>query len=176
MKAINIGCGATKIEGVETLDVNPEFKTTHCFDIRTVAPWPMEEGAYDEVYLFHTIEHIEKVFHAHIFAQIRRLLKPEGILIFSFPEFEIICRNWLENSQGMRSFWEANIYGLQRSNSDYHLCAMDTEQTKDALLRFGFKNIRISAEVGNHHNTVIHCMRGELMKTYEEVVFEDVIK
>ena len=177
LKCLNIGAGATKIKGVETLDVNPEFHTDHCFDIRTVGPnWPIEDESYDEVYLFHTIEHIEKSFHSHILGQIRRILKPNGIFILSFPEFEIIARNWVENERGMRSFWEANIYGLQRTNSDYHLCAMDAEETKDKLLAFGFKDIEIGAEHENEHNTVIRCKKGlEPMKTYEQVVYEDVI-
>lgn len=177
MKKLNLGCGDIKIEGVESLDVNPNFKTDYCFDMRTVNPWPLEDDSYDEVYLFHTIEHIEKIFHGHIFQQIRRVLKPEGVFILSFPEFEIIIRNWLENEQGMRTFWEANVYGLQRSNSDYHLCAMDAEATRDQLLHFGFKDLEIAAEVANHHNTVIRCRKGsKVEKSYEEVLYEDVIK
>lgn len=177
MKKLNIGAGDIKLAGVESLDCNPAFKSDHCFDIRLVDPWPLETEAYDEIYLFHTIEHIEKFYHDKIYNELRRILRPEGIFILSFPEFEIILNNWLENAQGMRTFWEANIYGLQRSNSDYHLCAMDSEETKDALLKHGFKDIEIGAEHGNYHNTVIRCRKGEkVMKSYEEVLFEDVIK
>lgn len=176
MKKINLGAGNTKIEGVETHDVNLEFKCDWNFDLR-FAPWPLESGIYDEVYFFHTIEHIEKSFHKNIYQEIWRILKPDtGTFIMSYPEFEIICQNWLENKRGMRVFWEATIYGLQRTNSDYHLCAMDCEETRENLLRYGFKNIAFRSETVDIHNTVVHALKGKKPKTYEEVVYEAVIK
>lgn len=175
MKAINLGSGDIKIDGVESHDINLEFKCDYNFDLK-VQPWPLEPSSYDEIYLFHCIEHIEKKYHQSIFSAIRQALKPDGIFILSFPEFEIILDHWLENFQGQRDFWEHNIYGLQRSPSDYHVCAMDAETTKDQLLNIGFKEIQISAEIHNYHNTVIRCQRGIAQKSYEEVVYEDVIK
>ena len=175
MKSINLGSGDTKINGVESCDINNEFKTDHCFDLK-VTPWPLPDSSYSEVYLFHTIEHIEKKFHGRIFDQVHRILREDGSFFLSFPEFEIIAKNWLENIRGQREHWEHNIYGLQRTSSDYHVCAMDSEETKDLLLKIGFKNISICAEQFYNHNTVIRCQKGIPQKSYEEVVYEDVIK
>lgn len=175
MKKLNLGAGATKIERVETHDINKEFSCDHDFDLR-FAPWPLEADAYDEVYFFHCIEHIEKSFHKNIYQEIWRILKPDGLFIMSYPEFEIIAQNWLDNKAGMRSFWEATIYGLQRSNSDYHLCAMDCEEVRNNLLHYGFKNVAFRSEINDTHNTVVHAMKGLKMKTYEHVVYEEVIK
>lgn len=175
IKKLNLGAGATKIEGVETHDINKEFNCTYDFDLR-FAPWPIASASFDEVYLFHTIEHIEKSFHKNIYQEVQRILKTDGTFIMSYPEFEIITQNWLENKNGMRTFWEATIYGLQRTNSDYHLCAMDCEEVKEKLLQYGFKNVAFRSEKNDTFNTVVHAMKGEKPMTYEEVVYEEVIK
>lgn len=175
MKLLNLGSGDIEIKGVESCDINIEFKTDHCFDIKKV-PWPLESDSYDEVYLFHTIEHIEKIYHDRIFNEVLRILKADGIFIISFPEFEVILQNWLENRKGMREFWERNVYGLQRTPSDYHVCAMDATEVRDKFIRMGFKNIEVKAEAGTFYNTVIRCQKGEPMKSYEKLVFEEVIK
>ena len=174
LRKLNLGAGATKIEGVETHDINGEFSCDHSFDLRK-APWPIDDGTFDEVYLFHTIEHIEKCFHKNVYQEIWRILKPGGLFLMSYPEFEIIAQYWMENKQGQREHWEHCIYGLQRTVSDYHLCAMDSSETKDKLLKYGFDNIAVRAEIRDTYNTVLHAIKGVKMKTYEHVVYEEVI-
>jgi predicted SAM-dependent methyltransferase len=174
VKSINLGSGDVKIENVESHDINKEFNCDHSFDLK-VFPWPLEDSSYDEVFLFHTIEHIEKKIHKFIFAEIRRILKTEGAFIFSFPEFEIICKNWLSNYQGERKHWEHTVYGLQRTASDYHVCAMDCIEAKDMLLEVGFGDIQIAAEDAFPHNTVIRCRRGTPKMTLEHLVYNEVI-
>lgn len=175
MKRINLGAGNIKIDGVESHDIDTNFNADHTFDLIQF-PWPLESGVYDEVYLFHCIEHIQKRHHKFLFNEVRRILKDDGVFILSFPEFEIIARFWLENHKGMREHWEHNIYGLQRTPSDFHVCAMDSTETRDLLFFVGFKDVQIGEEQYYYHNTVIRCVRGEAMKSYEEVVYEDVIK
>lgn len=175
MRRINLGAGEVVIPEVESHDIDPKFKSDHNFDL-TVFPWPLESGIYDEVYLFHCIEHIRKIHHKFVFNEIRRILKPNGVFILSFPEFEIIARFWIENHKGWREHWEHNVYGLQRTPSDYHVCCMDSIETRDLLFFVGFKDVQICQEDQYYHNTVIRCVRAEPMKSYEEVVYEDVIK
>ena len=175
MKKINLGSGSTRIKDVETHDIDPKFGADHSFDLR-FTPWPLEDNSYDRVYCFHTIEHIEKPFHKNIYQEVWRILKPDGVFTLSYPEFEICAKNWIENKNLDRGFWEATIFGLQRTNSDYHLCAMDCEQVKDSLLRYGFKNVSFSAEARDTFNTVVHSMKGLKPKTYEHLVYEEVIK
>jgi hypothetical protein len=176
MRAINLGAGAVRMENVESHDINKDFACDHDFDLRVV-PWPLANDTYDEVYLFHAIEHIEKVFHKNIYQEIWRILKPDtGTFIMSFPEFEIIAGYWIDNHRGERKFWENTIYGLQRTPSDYHLCAMDSQDTVEIFKRHGFKNIAVRAEMIHEYNTVFHAMKGVKPKTYEEVVYEEVIK
>jgi predicted SAM-dependent methyltransferase len=175
MKRLNLGAGHTKIEGVETHDIDTSFRCDFNFDLR-FAPWPIPDNTYDKVYLFHTIEHIEKPFHKNIYWEVRRILKDDGVFVMSFPEFEIIAGYWLDNHKGQRDFWEHTIYGLQRTKSDYHLCAMDSESTVRDLLKYGFKNIQVRAERAFEYNTVLYATKGEPMASYEKLVYEEVIR
>lgn len=175
MKKLNLGAGQMVVEGVESHDINKDFNCDHSFDMR-FTPWPLEENTYDKVYLLHTIEHIEKAFHKNIFLEVHRILKPDGVFVIAFPEFEICARYWIENHRGMRDFWEKTIFGRQSTNSDYHLCAVDCEQIKDELVKYGFKNIAIRAEKDHDYNTVIHAMKDPKgWLTYEHVVYQEVI-
>lgn len=175
-KCLNLCAGGEIFVNCDTADIDPAFNTTHCFDIK-IFPWPLERESYDEVYLFHAIEHIEKKHHQDILQEIVRILRPNGLFIVSFPEFEIIVRNWLENEGGLRNFWENTVFGLQRTPSDYHYCAMSTEEMIGLMLKVGFTNISIRPEDKDKFNTIMKANRCEILyeNTYEKVLYDEVI-
>lgn len=67
---------------VETLDINPQAGTTYCADIcQTNATIP--GGIFDIIVCTEVLEHVTNPFSA--VAELRRLLKPRGILLASSP-------------------------------------------------------------------------------------------
>jgi len=172
MKSLNLGCGAAKIAGADNVDINPDCKADLSFDFK--GPFPLPDNVYDEVYLFHVIEHIEKKFHVQLFSEIRRVMKAGGILYVSYPEFSKIVQNWLINKNADRVFWEATIYGRQSWPSDYHVCAMDTLDFKQYLYERGFNMISHRPEPIDQFNTICKIVKGEAPIMYEEVVFNEI--
>jgi len=174
MKILNLGCGHSKIDGADNVDVDPELGDLH-FDIRQ--RFPLEDGVYDEVCFFHTIEHVQKKYHRQILSEIWRVLKEDGELFIAYPEFSKIVKYWLDNSQGLREeFWEATIFGRQLTPSDHHVCAMDSPVFRQELQTMGFYCIEIHPESQTHsYNTIVKCKKGDLAITYEQVLYNEVI-
>jgi predicted SAM-dependent methyltransferase len=174
MKSLNLGCGNAKIAGADNVDINPDCKADLTFDFKQT--FPLADQIYDEVYLFHVIEHIEKKFHHTLFGEIRRVLKDDGTLYVSYPEFSRIVQNWLINRNTDRQYWEATIYGRQSWPSDYHVCAMDTLDFKQFLYERGLNVISFLPEPIDQFNTICKIVKSEAPIMYEEVVFNEIFK
>lgn len=178
MKALNLGCGSRKIpskDDLEVINVDMEASVEPDIVANFVEKTPFEDGEFDEVYLFHTIEHIQKRLHVFAFAEIRRVLKHGGIFYMSYPEFSIICRYWLDNYRGQRDFWEKTIYGRQLFPSDYHVCAADSIELSTLLEECGFKDIEFKSEQKYGYNTVLKAVACDMPTTRERLVFDEVI-
>jgi pentose-5-phosphate-3-epimerase len=52
---------------------------------------------------------------------------------------------------------------------------MDSQETIDKLLKYGFENIAVRAEVRDTYNTVLHAIKSLKIKTYEHIVYEEVL-
>lgn len=99
MSALLLGCGNRRIRKL-CFDDNPEFTdlTTMDHDPNCGAdlvhdleslPWPVEADSFDEVHAYEVLEHLgtqgdAKAFFAH-FAEIYRILKPDGMLFATVP-------------------------------------------------------------------------------------------
>lgn len=172
MSILNLGCGTSIIAGATNVDKDESIKADLHFDIK--GSFPLEDASYDEIYLFHTIEHVEKQYHARIFSEIRRVMKDTGTLIVTFPEFSKIIENWRINKNNERQFWEMTIFGRQMYPSDYHVCAMDSLDFKQFLQDRGFIVNSILNEPIDTFNTIMSVGKGPTSITYEELIFNEI--
>lgn len=161
---LNIGCGNSKLEGFINIDCDAKMEPDLVHDI--TKKFPYENESCDLIVMYHTIEHISKKQHALILMEFWRLLRKDGMLIFSFPEFTKCVENWKTNFRGMKDFWEATIYGRQASPSDYHVCIMDSDEFRSTLIACGFEIIKIIPEPLEPFNTIIKAKRHS-MHSYE---------
>src|ERR1039458_491746 len=178
MKALNLGCGRRKMPSKDdfeciNLDMEPSMEPDIVADFTQQLPF--EEDEFDEVYLFHTLEHIAKKLHPCVFFAIRRVLKTDGVLYLSYPEFSIICKNWLENHKGQREFWEKTIFGRQLYPSDFHVCAVDSVELTLLLEDSGFREIAYKAEALLPYNMILKAVACDPPITRERLVFDEVI-
>ncbi len=177
MKALNLGCGKRKIPSTdenEVINLDVEASVEPDIVANFIENIPFPDSEFDEVYLFHTIEHIQKKFHVSVFLEIRRVLKQGGILYLSYPEFSVICKYWLENFRGDREFWEKTVFGRQLYPSDHHVCAADSVEMTLLLESCGFKDIAFKPEP-REYNTILKAIACDPPMTRERLVFEEVI-
>lgn len=174
LKRLNLGSGSRPLADCDNVESDLDLKAEFHFDIRD-AQFPFADAVYDEIYMFHCIEHLEKKHHLRVLQEIRRVLKPEGLFLFSYPDFEKIIQYWQENKRGNRDFWEATIYGRQAYPGDYHVSAIFTDYIRQLLFDVGFHKILFTPEPnGQEFNTFVSCRRGHASISYEEVLFKEV--
>ena len=172
MLKLNLACGDQKFKDCVNLDAESSVNPDVIANLKDKLPFGNE--TVDEVYLFHTIEHIEKMHHPWVLSEIHRVLKPTGVFLVSYPEFSEILKFWLENKHGKRDFWENTIYGRQSHKHDYHVSAMDSVEFIQTLMTYGFKEIVRMKEPGQEFNTVLKCKRGVPFISTEQLLYNDV--
>lgn len=174
MKRLNLGCGSQKIKGYINIDSEKNVKPdlVHDFVRKRL---PFKDGEVDEVVLFHTIEHIRKLYHGSVFKEIHRILKPGGLLIVSYPDFAETASRWLNNFQGKREFWEHTIFGLQGYKSDFHVCAVTPLELEQLLQLIGFSSTHSKPEKGQEFNKVTFAIKPKKARQqdYESLVGQD---
>lgn len=74
------------------------------FKVGDVTDIPLENNIVDVVVSFETLEHIKD--HEGMFREIKRVLKPNGIIIISTPE----KKNYSDNSEYINEFHEKELY------------------------------------------------------------------
>ena len=169
---LNLGCGKEKLEGYVNVDCNAALEPDLTCDFAKDG-LPYANGSVEQVVLFHCIEHLQKRFHLQIFLEIRRVLKENGTLIVSYPEFSKCAENWRTNYRGKRDFWEATIFGRQSSPSDFHVCIMDSTEFSYTLKSAGYRILHCISEVNEPYNTIVKAVP-DVLQTYSEEVKREV--
>src|SRR5438552_548245 len=117
---INFGSGESKLEGFVNIDSEIITRPDVVHDIRK-NQLPFAKDSIDEIWFHHCVEHIELFNWSNVFTEFYRVLKMNGLLFMSYPEFEICSKYYLENYKGQRDFWRNCLYGRQLYPGDYHV-------------------------------------------------------
>lgn len=155
MIKLNLGSGENKLDEFVNIDAEPKTNPDVCLDFR-YEPLPYAEGEVEEIWMLHCIEHIERRYWQGVFAEINRVLKPQGLFVLAYPEFRICADNFVKDHKGQREFWLATLYGRQLYPTDYHVTAVDTPELKTILEAYGFYRILYKPEFSEeNHNTIL---------------------
>lgn len=109
-RKLDVGAGAKRDDGYETMDISPVFMPDFQHDL-TVFPWPFEDATFVEVRCWHVLEHLPRsyfVFHAaeqpqmhgsapermeprnaliDVMNEMHRILAPGGVADIEVPVF-----------------------------------------------------------------------------------------
>ncbi len=134
---LNIGSGKNQIEGFINIDSQSSNDPDLVHDI-TKGTLPFQDQTVTEICFFHCIEHIEEGFHDSILLEFSRVLKVNGILLISYPEFLKCADAYRDNLRGQREHFKHTIYGRPLHPGDFHVSLMDTPFFLNRLHRLGF--------------------------------------
>jgi predicted SAM-dependent methyltransferase len=188
LNVLNLGCGESPLKNnserhylnMDILKVKKEWnepgsKIAYIRHNILKFPWPID-GEFDEIYMFHTIEHIPENYHGAVMTEMRRLLKTGGKLAISYPEFSKIAMNYINNVGNDRRFWRLTIYGRGQSEWDRHKALMDTPVFAEFMHAYGLHLKKTYPEPKQKFNTVCIFEKGELGLTYEGIMQKEFIK
>lgn len=91
---VNVGCGRVWHRDWINLDHRPSAPEVRAFDLRK--PLPFGDDTVDAVYASHVLEHLDPAEGRRLLAECRRILKPGGIARIVVPDFEELCRFYLQ--------------------------------------------------------------------------------
>ena len=96
---VNVGCGAVAHASWSNFDVVPQLAHVQALDVRRGLP--LGEGVAAAVYSSHVLEHLTESEARPFLAEMRRVLKPGGVIRLVVPDLEVICRNYLHQLDGL---------------------------------------------------------------------------
>ena len=160
---LNIG-GTSAKPGWQILNIVEAPAVDHVGDCTDLGRF--ETGSVDEVYASHILEHLgylEEIPAA--LAEMFRILKPRGRLRISVPDFDVLCRLYMNPEHRMGDTWKIVriIYGGQVDPYDFHKFGFSFDTLRWFLLRAGFEDIDRVEEFGIFDDTSSMRINGRLI-------------
>lgn len=179
---LNIGCGGRPLPGyinvdMDDLEAMKERYPNQTFDDDLkvfnydIFNLPYTDNSVDEIRADAFIEHLSFVDEKRLFLEIKRVLKKEGKLSFSVPNFEKVVKMWLDAKDDFKDFYRmdeeairsqhwfgnnsyttenrwgyltAMIFGSQNGEGQYHVNCYTIPKIKAILKLIGFEEVEIS--------------------------------
>lgn len=179
---INLGCGGRPLIGYVNVDMDtieelksrypdtffpPDLKV-YQYDIFNL---PYSDNSVSEIKSDSMLEHLSFKEEKMFFLEVRRVLKPGGLLIFSVPDFEETVKVWLNANDNWKDFYRddeeailtqhwfgqysysmdsrwgyliASIFGPQNSPGQFHKNAYTIGKIRAILSKLEFEEEDIS--------------------------------
>lgn len=135
---LNVGCGNKKIHGFVNLDGRAECNPDAVCDILEL-PQYFPKDSIDLIYACHVIEHIPKDKLVSTLESWSDLLKFDGKLRLSVPNFDMIV-HYYRMTGDLKSL-QSYIHGGQKYPYDHHYTTFNRESLEELLKYVGFREI-----------------------------------
>jgi predicted SAM-dependent methyltransferase len=121
---LHLGCGDKHYKGFINCDIRKTKATDKVFDCSELKPF--RSGCADLIFSHAFVEHLEVLKQEAFFKECFRVLTPTGkLIILGIPDFEAICKAYLEEKQVFKN--KDEIFTLY---SAYRLTHGDPEDKK----------------------------------------------
>jgi len=138
---LHLGCGGKYIPGFVHVDVQPFPHVDHVCPAERLDM--MHDNTVDLIYACHLLEHYGRHEVGAVLAEWYRVLKPEGVLRLSVPDFAAVCH--LYDAEGLKDGYSGLVglvCGGQRNCSDFHKAIFDEPFLRCLLKKAGFRAAR----------------------------------
>lgn len=130
MKKLNLGCNTWHLPQTEwwiNIDIDERVNPDIVLDVTQTLPF--EDNSIDEIYYWHCIEHVYFQDNDIILSELKRVLKPNGIITITIPDTErwiMEYRKWTITREWLNEI----VFGSnERSQQNHHQIF-----TKDLLI------------------------------------------
>lgn len=145
---LHIG-GKESRQGWKILDIQPGPNVDFVGDCSELGQFA--DASVDELYASHVIEHLS--YRSALLRTLRgfhRVLKTGGKLMISVPDFEVLCRLFLDPRATVRDRFELMrmAFGGQVDEHDFHRVGLTYEFLSNFLFQAGFSRVERVGEFG----------------------------
>ena len=179
---INLGCGGRPLPGYVNVDLDtieqlkarypstefPKDVEVHQYDIFNL---PFPDDSASEIRADSLLEHLSFIEERELFYEVKRILRPGGLFVFSVPDFEETVRLWLNAKDEWKDFYRndpeaiasqhwfgqysystesrwgyltASIFGPQNSPGQFHKNCYTVAKIQAILKHLNFEESEIS--------------------------------
>lgn len=179
---LNLGCGGSPLADYINVDMDSlatlrerypqqhfsDDLQVHNYDIFNL---PYADGTVDEVRADSLIEHLPFVDESRFFYEVKRALKPGGLLRLATPDFEAAVKEWLAAKDEWKEFYRddpeairdkhwfgqysystenrwgyltAMIFGSQNGAGQFHTNCYTEAKLRAMLMYLGFKELELT--------------------------------
>lgn len=135
---LHLGCGKRYIKGFVHIDILDYPHIDHISSIDNLSF--LADNSVDLIYNCHVLEHFKINDVARVVKEWNRVLKPEGLLRSSVPDFKKICRVYT-NTENL-DLVKGPVFGRQDYLYNIHYNIFDKKSLTTLLEANNFYNIR----------------------------------
>jgi predicted SAM-dependent methyltransferase len=152
---LHIG-GTQAKEGWKILNSQPGLNVDYIGDIRDLSSFDNE--CCEEIYGAHVLEHVGQQHMIDTLKGIRRLLKPDGKLMISVPDLDVLCKLFIHpDLNGSQRFHVMRMmFGGQVDHWDYHYIGFNFQILSSYLLESGFKTVERVEDFALFNDTSVY--------------------
>ena len=136
---LHLGCGAINHPAFINIDARPAPHLHYISRIDRLKPFADE--TVDLIYASHCLEHFPYAQVPRILAEWFRVLKKNGILRLSVPDFDLLLRIYAECGNDLNVIMGA-LMGGQDYRYNFHFCSFTHRSLETLLKNAGFKEVR----------------------------------
>jgi len=134
---LHLGCGNKILTNFTNIDIRPIEGVDLVEDIRKLSQ--IKNDSVELIYVCHVLEHFGRHEYLEVLKRWYEILKKDGILRISVPNFEKIV-DYYNKTKDLKTLI-GFLYGGQNYEQNYHYCTWDFNSISDDLKSIGFKRV-----------------------------------
>ena len=136
---LHLGCGGVNHPDFINIDAFPH---SHVHYIRAIEDLsPFDDQTADLIYACHCLEHFPYAQVPYILSEWHRVLKVDGILRLSVPDFDLILEIYKDRENNVNSIL-GPLMGGHADKYDFHKTIFNQRYLKQLLIESGFREVR----------------------------------
>lgn len=137
---LHLGCGPISHPKFINIDALPAPHVHYVRAINDLSPF--KDNSVNLIYASHCLEHFPHPKVPKVLDEWFRVLKHEGILRLSVPDFDLLLNIYHDNENNVNTILKF-LMGGQDYPFNFHMTVFNQASLKNLLIRTGFREVRV---------------------------------